>query len=114
MVLAEWMILKISCLGAIGAGADACLVGTCGPGIVASLMWIQFLLKTPLGILTTYELGVSAFWIKSPGMDHFLVKGSCSLTNCCGRSWGSSFACASYLLCFFLVCGETLTVSLLV
>ena len=31
MVLAGWMILEISCLGAIGAAAGACLVGTCGP-----------------------------------------------------------------------------------
>ena len=36
MVLADWMILEISCLGAIGAAAGACLVGTCGPGMVAS------------------------------------------------------------------------------
>ena len=49
MVLADWMILEISCLGAIGAAAGACLVGTCGPGMAASLIWIQFLLKTPLG-----------------------------------------------------------------
>ena len=61
MVLACWMILEISCLGAIGAVAGVCLVGTCGPGIAASLIWIQFLLKTPLGVLTTYELEVSAF-----------------------------------------------------
>ena len=53
MVLADWMILEISCLGAIGAAAGAFLVGTCGPGMAASLMWIQFLLKTPLGVLTT-------------------------------------------------------------
>ena len=53
MVLADWMILEISCLGAIGAAAGACLVGTCGPGMAASLIWIQFLLKTPLGVLTT-------------------------------------------------------------
>ena len=57
MVLADCMILEISCLGAIGAAAGACLVGTCGPGMAASFMWIQFLLKTPLGVLTTYELG---------------------------------------------------------
>ena len=105
------MILKISCLGAIGAGA--CMVGTCGLGIAASLMWIQSLLKTPLGVLTRNELGVSAFWITSFGMDHFLVWGSCSLTGCAGRSCGSSLAHASYLLCFFLVSGENLTVSLL-
>ena len=90
MVLADWMILEISCLGAIGAAAGACLVGTCGPGMAASLIWIQFLLKTPLGVLTTYELGVSAFWRTFPGMDHFLVEGSCSLSNCFGRSLGSS------------------------
>ena len=53
MVLADWMILEISCLGAIGAAAGACLVGTCGPGMAASLIWIWFLLKTPLGVLTT-------------------------------------------------------------
>ena len=52
VVLADWMILEISCLGAIGAAAGACLAGTCGPGMAASLMWIQFLLKTPLGVLT--------------------------------------------------------------
>ena len=40
MVLADRMILEISCLGAIGAAAGACLVGTCGPGIAASLIWI--------------------------------------------------------------------------
>ena len=62
MVLAGWMMLEISCLGAIGAAAGACLVGTCGPGIAASFLWIWFLLKTPLGVLTTYELGASAFW----------------------------------------------------
>ena len=44
MVLADWMILDISCLGAIGAAAGACLVGTCGPGMAASLIWIWFLL----------------------------------------------------------------------
>ena len=53
MVLADWMILEISCLGAISGAAVACLVGTCGPGMAASLIWIQFLLKTPLGVLTT-------------------------------------------------------------
>ena len=53
MVLADWMILEISCLGAIGAAAGACLVGTCGPGMAASLIWIQFLLKTLLRVLTT-------------------------------------------------------------
>ena len=53
MVLADWMILEISCLGDIGAAAGACLVGTCGPGMVASLIWMQFLLKTALGVLTT-------------------------------------------------------------
>ena len=53
MVLADWIILEISCLGAIGAAPGACLVGTCGPGMAASLIWIQFLLKTPLGVLTT-------------------------------------------------------------
>ena len=53
MVLADWMILEISCLGAIGAAAGACLVGTCGPGMAASLIWIWFLLKTPLDVLTT-------------------------------------------------------------
>ena len=53
MVLADWMILEIRCLGAIVAAAGACLVGTCGPGMAASLTWIQFLLKTPLGVLTT-------------------------------------------------------------
>ena len=90
MVLAGWMILDISFLGAIGAAAGACLVGTCGPGIAASFIWIQFLLKTPLGALTTYELEVSAFLRTSPGMDHFLVEGSCSLSNCFGRSLGSS------------------------
>ena len=37
MVLADWMILEISCLGAIGAAAGACLVGTCGPGMAASI-----------------------------------------------------------------------------
>ena len=52
MVLVDWMILDISCLGSIGAAAGACLVGTCGPGMAASLIWIQFLLKTPLGVLT--------------------------------------------------------------
>ena len=86
------------------------LVGTCGLGIAASLIWIQFLLKTPLGVLSTQELGVSAFWRTSPGIDHLFVEGSCSLTDCFGRSLGSSLVCASYLLCFFLVCGETLTV----
>ena len=55
------MILEISCLGAIAAAAGACLGGTCGPGLAASLIWIWFLLKTPFGVLTTYELGVSAF-----------------------------------------------------
>ena len=103
MVLADWMILEISCLGAIGAVAGACLVVTCGPGMAASFVWIHFLLKTPLGVLTTYELGVSAFWRTSPGMDHFLVEGSCSFIDCFGRSLGSSLVCASYLLCFFLV-----------
>ena len=53
MVLADWMILEISCLGAIGTAAGACLVVTCGPGMAASLIWIWFLLKTPLGVLTT-------------------------------------------------------------
>ena len=53
MVLADWMILGISCLGAIGAAACAYLVGTCGPGMAASLIWIWFILKTPLGVLTT-------------------------------------------------------------
>ena len=53
MVLADWMILEISCLGAIVAAGDACLVGTCGPGMAAALIWIWFLLKTPLGVLTT-------------------------------------------------------------
>ena len=77
-------------MGAIGAAAGACLVGTCRSGIAASLIWIQFLHKAPLDVLTTYELGVSAFWRTSPGMDHFLVEGSCSPTNCFGRSLGSS------------------------
>ena len=90
MVLAGWMILEINCLVTIGAAAGACLVVTCGPGIAASLIWMQFLFKTPLVVLTTYELGVSALWRTSPGMDHFLVEGSCSLTNCFGRSLGSS------------------------
>ena len=45
MVLADWMILEISCLGAIYAAAGTCLVGTCGPGMAASLIWIQFLHK---------------------------------------------------------------------
>ena len=53
MVLVGWMILEINCLGAIGAAAGACLVGTCGPGMAAFLIWIWFLLKTPLGVLTT-------------------------------------------------------------
>ena len=53
MILADRMILEISCLGAIGAAAGSCLVGTCGPGMAASLIWIQFLLKTPFGVLTT-------------------------------------------------------------
>ena len=53
MVLADWMILEISSLDGIGAAAGACLVGTCGPGMAASFIWIQFLLKTPLGVLTT-------------------------------------------------------------
>ena len=53
VVLADWMILEVSCLGAIGAAAGACLVGTCGHGMAASLIWIQFLLKTPLDVLTT-------------------------------------------------------------
>ena len=53
MVLADWIILEISCLGAIGAAAGVCLVVTCGPGMAASLIWIRFLLKTPLGVLTT-------------------------------------------------------------
>ena len=88
MVLADCMILEISCLGAIGAAAGACLVGTCGPGMAVSLILIQFLLKTPLGVLTTQELGISAFLRTSLGMDHFLVEGSCSLTNCFGRSLG--------------------------
>ena len=83
--------LKIGCLDAIGAAAGAYLVGTCGLGNAASLIWIQFLLKTPLGVLTTYGLGVSAFWRTSPGMDHFLVEGSCSLTDCFGSSLGCSF-----------------------
>ena len=56
-----------------------CLLGcNLGPGIAASFIWIWSLLKTHLGVLTTYELGVSAFWRTSPGMDHFLVEGSCS------------------------------------
>ena len=53
IVLADWVILEISCLGAIGAAAGVCLVGTCGPDMAASLIWIWFLLKTPLGVLTT-------------------------------------------------------------
>ena len=53
IVLADWMILEISCLGAIGAAACTCLVGTCGHGMAASLIWIWILLKTPLGVLTT-------------------------------------------------------------
>ena len=113
MVLAGWMILEISCLGAIVAAAGACLVGTCGPGIAASMIWIQFLLKTPLDVLTTYELGVSAFWRTSPGMDHFLVQGSCSLTNCFGRSLGSSLVSASYLLKSCLDWSDGQTASLL-
>ena len=84
MVLAG---LKISCLGAIGAAAGICLVGTCGHGIAAFFIWIWFLLKTPLGVLTTYELGVSAFWRTSPGMDHFLVEESCSLLTALVGVW---------------------------
>ena len=53
MVLASWMILEISCLGAVGAAAGACLVETCGPDIAASLILIQFLLTTSFGVLTT-------------------------------------------------------------
>ena len=45
MVLADWMILEISCFGAIGAAAGACLVGTCGPDIAASFIWIWFFFK---------------------------------------------------------------------
>ena len=60
----------------IGAAAGSCLVGTCGPGIAASLIWIQFLLKAPLGVLTTYDWGSqlsgkpllewSTSWLKGP------------------------------------------------
>ena len=53
VVLADWMILEISCLGVIGAAAGACWVGTYGSGMAASLIWIQFLLKTPFGVLST-------------------------------------------------------------
>ena len=63
-------------MGAIGTAAGACLVETCGPGIAASLIWIQFLLKTALGVLTTYELGSqlsgepllewTTSWLKGP------------------------------------------------
>ena len=53
VVFVDWMILEISYLGAIVTAASACLVGTCGPGMAASLIWIQFLFKTPLGVLTT-------------------------------------------------------------
>ena len=84
MVLAGWMI---SYLGAIGAAAGACLVGTCGPGTAASFIWIQFLLKTPLGVLTTYELGISAFWRISAGMDHFPVEGPAALTTALVGAW---------------------------
>ena len=112
MVLADWMSLEISCLGATGATAGAYLVGTCGPGMAASLIWIQCLLKTPFGVWTTYELGVSAFWRTSPGMDHFLVEGSCSLTNCFGRSLGSSLVWASYLLKSCLDWSDAWTASL--
>ena len=76
-------------MGAIGAAA--CLLGW------NLLTWLScFLdmdpvsLQNTFGVLTTHELGVLAFWRTSPGMDHFLVEGSCSLTNCFGRRLGSS------------------------
>ena len=70
-------------------------------------------LQTPLCVLTTYELGVSVFWRTSLGMDHFLVEGSCSLTNCFGRSLGSSLMGASYLLKSCLDWSDAQTASLL-
>ena len=86
-------------------------VGLTGRG--TSLICILFCLRTPFGVFIKYEWVTSALDRTSPDIDHFLVWGSCSLTGCVGRSCGSSLACASYLLCFCLVCGETLTVSLL-
>ena len=75
MVVADWMILEISCLAAIGATAGACLVGTSGPDMAASLIWTWFLLKTPLCVVPHKNWGSQLFgapllewttsWLKS-------------------------------------------------
>ena len=61
MVLADWMILEISCLCVIGAAAAACLGGTHGPGMAASLIWIQFLLKNTFGCFNHIRIGGLSF-----------------------------------------------------
>ena len=54
-----------------------------------SLICTLFHLRTPFGVFTKYERGVSALNRTSPETDLFLVWGSCSLTGCVGRRCGS-------------------------
>ena len=89
------------------------MVGSGGlTGRGTSLICILFCLRIPFGVFTKYEWEVSAPERTFPGLGHFLVGGSCSLTGWVGSNCGGSLACASCLLCTCLVCGEDLTASL--
>ena len=90
MVLADWMILEISCLCAIGAAADACLLEP------VDLAWLLLNMdpvspQTPLGVFNYIRIwGLSFF--EGPLLEWPLLGWRVlSLTNCFGRSLGSSW-----------------------
>ena len=73
-----------------------CALGTTF-GIPASFVCTLFLLLSPSGIDTTYDLGVSALDFTTASY-HCLVKVFCTHTCWLGRSHGSSLAWASWLV----------------
>ena len=73
-----------------------CALGTTF-GIPASFKCIIFLLLSPSGVDTTYDLGISALDLTT-ALCHCLVKVFFTQTCCLGRTCGSPLAWASWLV----------------
>ena len=114
------------CISRLGCGLKARRLGcypkhfSCPGRCLHSCRWlapicvpcISISFANPFGVSTTCEWEVSALERTCPGLDHFLVWGSCSLTDWVCRNCGSSLACMSCMLYTCLVCGEALAGSL--
>ena len=75
--------------GMVPTCVGACrLAGTLETGRANSSTCILILLRTTLSIFTKFEWGSQVCEAPLSIVDHFLVRQTCCLTDCLGRSWG--------------------------